>query len=174
MCSAIKDLLESDCVIRADRSDMAVCSSLGVVDNGKKLRMILDLRFVKKHLAKFKFKLEDLKTVANVYRKGDFLVTFDLKSGHHHLPITKEHWKYLGFSWEMVEGRKDYFMLCVLPFGLSSAPYIFTKVTRVLLRSWREAGIRCQLYMDAGWMLGREGMKQYSLPVVHGCWVGRA
>ena len=110
MCSAIKDVLKSGCVMRADTPDIAVCSPLGVVDNGKKLWMILDLRFVKKHLAKFKLKLEDLKTVANIHRKADFLVTFALKSGYHHIPIAKEHWEYLRFSWKMAEGRTDYFM----------------------------------------------------------------
>ena len=53
------------------------------------------------------------------------------------------------------------FVCCVLPFGLSTAPYIFTKVTRVLLRYWRPSGIRCQLYMgdDTGGHKTREEAK---------------
>ena len=34
------------------------------------MRLILDLRFVNKYLASFKFKLGDLKTVLDVYRQG--------------------------------------------------------------------------------------------------------
>ena len=53
-------------------------------------------------------------------------------------------------------------MFCVLPFGLSTAPYIFTKVTRVLVRHWRAAGIRCQMYMDdgSGGHCTKDGAKQ--------------
>ena len=32
--------------------------------------------------------------------KGNYMFSFDLKSGYHHADIAKEHWKYLGFSWE--------------------------------------------------------------------------
>ena len=59
---------------------MAFCSSLGVVESHK-LRLILDLREVNKCLALKKFKLEDIRVAAQLYEKGDFVVTFDLKSG---------------------------------------------------------------------------------------------
>ena len=41
-------------------------------------------------------------------------------------------------------------MLTVLPFGLSSAPYIFTKVGRVLVRYWRSYAVRITVYLDDG------------------------
>ena len=63
MWSAIEHLLESGCVIRAERSDIAVYSPPGVVHSGKKLHTIFDLRFVNTNIAKFKFNLEDLNTV---------------------------------------------------------------------------------------------------------------
>ena len=141
----VESLLGRGCIKEVEEKDVMVCSPLGVVDNGVKLRLILDLRYVNCHLRQFRFKLEDLKVVASVYKQGDYLVTFDLKSGYHHIAIAEGCWKYLGFSWE---GR--FFVFCVLPFGLSSAPYIFTKISRVLLRFWRKDGIRCQLYMDDG------------------------
>eukprot|EP00117_Sycon_ciliatum_P022902 scpid26163/ scgid19621/ Retrovirus-related Pol polyprotein from transposon gypsy; Reverse transcriptase; Endonuclease len=147
---AISDMRSRGCIKEVNRDQVSVCSPLGVVDNGKKLRLILDLRYLNKHLAKFKFKLEDLKVVADVYEKNDFLVTFDLKSGYHHIAIAESHWRYLGFSWVTPQGKAAYYTFCVLPFGLSTAPYIFTKVTRVLVRRWRAMGIRCQLYMDDG------------------------
>ena len=147
--TSVEDLVRRRCVLPVNEADVVVCSPLGVVDNGKKLRLILDLRYVNEHLAKFKFKLEDIKMLAEVYSKGDYLVCFDLKSGYHHIAIAEEHQKYLAFAWE-VNSVKKYFMFAVLPFGLSTAPYIFTKVTRVLLRRWRGRGIRCTLYMDDG------------------------
>ena len=41
-------------------------------------------------------------------------------------------------------------MFTVLPFGLSSAPYIFTKVVRVLVRYWRSHAVRITVYLDDG------------------------
>jgi len=144
---SVLSLVERGCA--RESIDPVVCSPLGVVDNGKKLRLILDLRYVNKHLASFKFKLEDLKTVLEVYKQGDFVVTFDLKSGYHHITIAENHRKYLGFSC-LVNGQAKTYEFCVLPFGLSTAPYIFTKITRPILSLWRRQGIRCQLYMDDG------------------------
>ena len=41
-------------------------------------------------------------------------------------------------------------MFTVLPFGLSSACYIFTKLLRPLVRYWRASGIRTVIYIDNG------------------------
>ena len=57
---------------------------------------------------------------------NDYVVTFNLKSGYHHVDIFQAHWQYLGFSWGTGVERK-YFMFTVLPFGLSTACYTFTK-----------------------------------------------
>ena len=38
----------------------------------------------------------------------------------------------------------------MLPFGLSSAPYVFTKVFRPLVKHWRSRGIPLVLYQDDG------------------------
>lgn len=35
-----------------------------------------------------------------------------------------------------------------MPFGLSSAPFIFTKIFKNLVRVWRESGIYIALYLD--------------------------
>ena len=77
-----------------------------------------------------------------LFEKGDYMFSFDLKSGYHHVDIAKEHWKYLGFSWE-----SRFYVFTVLPFGLSSACYIFTKLVRPLVRYWRERGLRVIVYL---------------------------
>ena len=74
---------------------------------------------------------------------------FDLKSGYHHIEIFQPHLTYLGFQWE-VDGVPRYFCFAVLPFGLSTAPYIFTKVCRPLVKLWRLHGIKIVLYLDHG------------------------
>ena len=43
-----------------------------------------------------------------------------------------------------------FFVFAVLPFGLSSAPSVFTKVFRPLVKHWRSRGIPLVLYLDDG------------------------
>ena len=73
-----------------------------------------------------------------------FPLTSSLAS-YHHVDIAKEHWKYLGFSWQSL-----FYVFTVLPFGLSSACYIFTKLVRPLVKYWRERGLRIIVYLDDG------------------------
>lgn len=122
----IRELLLTGCVIEASRSDIHVVSHLGVVKNTVK-RLILDLRYVNSFLRVSKFKYEDIRTVRDLFKLGDWFFKFDYKSGYHHVDILPSHQKFLGFSWIM-DGRKKWFMFSVLPFGLASAPFVFTKI----------------------------------------------
>ena len=91
-----------------------VCNPLSVVCSHKgKLRLVLDLRYVNRYLWKCSFKYEDLRTVLSMFNLGDYVITFDLKSGYHHVDINEEHWRYLGFYW-----KKQFYVFKVLPFGL--------------------------------------------------------
>lgn len=78
-----------------------------------------------------------------------FGFAFDLKAGYHHINIFPNHQKYLGFSWKFGETVK-YFVFTVLPFGLCSAGYVFTKVVRPLIAHWRKDGIKITVYLDYG------------------------
>jgi len=71
---------------------------------------------------------------------------FDLRSGYHHFDVASSSQTYLGFSW-----KEKCYVFTVLPFGLSSSPYIFTKCLRPLVKHWRKCGIRIVLYLDDGW-----------------------
>lgn len=71
---------------------------------------------------------------------------FDLKSGYHHIDIAPSHQTYLGFAWE-----EKFYCFTVLPFGLTSAPYIFTKCLRPLVKYWRANFVDIVVYLDDGW-----------------------
>ena len=73
------------------------------------------------------------------------MFSFDLKSGYHHIDVAKCHRKYLGFEW-----GGSFYAFVVLPFGLSSAPYVFTKMMRPLVRLWRSKGLKAIVYLDDG------------------------
>ena len=71
---------------------------------------------------------------------------------------------FLGFSW-VFSGTVKYFCFTVLPFGLSSAPYIFTKCLRPLVKFWTFNGIKIVVFLDDGCGKGEslQTAKGYSL-----------
>ena len=124
----------------------AVCSPLSVVVNGVgKKRLVVNLRHVNRYLTVQKFKYEDLRVAMLLFKPGEWMFSFDLKSGYHHVDIIESHQTFLGFEW-----GSQFYVFTVLPFGLSTAPYVFTKLLRPLVRLWRGKGCKAVLYLDDG------------------------
>ena len=146
----ISKLLVSGALLEVISNNVRVCNPLGVAANSSgKPRLILDLRYVNQHLRSCKFKYEDIRTAADLFQKCDWFLKFDYTSGYHHLEIFPEHTPFLGCSW-VVDGQRRFYQFTVLPFGLSTGPYIFTKVQRALTKYWRSQGIRIFTYLDDG------------------------
>ena len=114
-----------------------------------KLHLVVNLQYLNQFLYAPHFKYEDLHVATSLFKKHEFLFKFDLKSGYHHVDIYPEHQKYLGFQWD-IDGVTGYYVFAVLPFGLSTACYIFTKLMRPLVRYWRGRGLKAIVYLDDG------------------------
>ena len=133
---AIANLVKNRCAVLVDDRPY-ICSPLSVVSNSSgKLRLVLNLRYLNQFLHVLSFKYEDLRTAALMFEVNEYLFKFDLKSGYHHVDIHPDYQKYLGFQWE-THGKVNNYVFTVLPFGLSSACYLFTKLMRPLIRHWR-------------------------------------
>ena len=147
---AISELLARGCV-REVANYPEFCNPLHVaVQSSGKLRLILDLSYLNSFVVKQSIKYEDLRCVLQMFPSGMFTFCFDLKSAYHHIDICAEHMKFLSFKWPTGDGRMKFYEFTVLPFGLTSAPYVFTKVLRQLIRFWRGHGHRVLLYLDDG------------------------
>ena len=149
---SIKELLASDRFSEAKCSEkLHVINPLSVsVQSSGKKRLILDLRVVNACLYKRKVKFDDHNKALDYFTLNGFLIKFDLKSGYHHLDIFPAHRKFLGYSWAFEDGVPRFFQFNVLPFGLSTAPYIFTKLLRPLVKLWRRRGFHSVIYLDDG------------------------
>jgi hypothetical protein len=114
--------------------------SVSVNSCGKR-RIILDLREVNKHILKQSVKYDCIRTALLYVEKKKWCFKFDITSAYHHIDIFPHHGKHLGFSWEF-NGHTRYFQFNALPSGLTSAPYIFTKLTRPLIKKNGAAKVR--------------------------------
>ena len=147
--STIRELLRSGSVIEVPFEPLVV-NPLGVDTRPSgKQRLILDLRHVNKFLVRDRIKFDDWRDFQQFVRPGGFLFKFDLRKGYHHVDIFPEHQIFLGFSWEMGNKRKFY-VFTVLPFGLSSAPSLFTKLLRPLVSTWHGQGVKISVFLDDG------------------------
>lgn len=146
---AIRDLLNTERIIEVKEPPYIVNPLSVSVQNSGKKRLILDLRFVNQHIFKESIKFDDFKIMEQFLNPNEFMFKFDIKQGYHHIDIFEPHQKFLGFSW-VIDGKIRYFVFTVLPFGLTSAPFIFTKIMRCLIKYWRTNGIKIACFLDDG------------------------
>ena len=157
---AIRELVLSGRVCEVSQEPLVVNPlSVSIQPCGKK-RLILDLRHVNKCLVKQRVKYEHWKVALAYFAKDSYMFSFDIKSGYHHVEISQEHQTFLGFSWRAPgSGGEVFYVFTVLPFGLSTAPYLFTKLLKPLEKHWRLQGICIAIFLDDGWgtVQDREG-----------------
>jgi hypothetical protein len=123
-----------------------IVNPLTVAENAAgKQRLVLDLRVVNPYIHVSKYKFEDVRVASNYFTKGCFMCSFDLKAGYHHIDIDPAYQQYLGLSWQ-----SQYYVFSSLPFGLSSAGLVFSKVLKELVKIWRADAIQIVLYLDDG------------------------
>ena len=89
------------------------------------------------------FRMDTTRDVASILRPGDWTTSIDLKDAYFHIPVDEKSRRFLRFVW-----RGKVFEYLVLPFGLCTAPLIFTMVSKVLKAHLHTLGIRSIFYLD--------------------------
>ena len=111
---------------------------MSVQNQGKK-RLILDLHYVNKHISlNRKFSLKTGRQLLTISEQGNFSQNLILRIGYHHLDIFPPNSRFSVFLGHLLARKFFICLRAVLPFGLSSALYIFTKLVRPLIKHWRE------------------------------------
>ncbi len=87
----------------------------------------------------------------DILMANDWMVKLDLKDAYLQVPIHPAHHQFLRFQWE----GTTYHFQC-LPFGLTSAPRVFTKIMRPVVSFLRQVGIRLLIYLDDMLILHQE------------------
>ena len=110
-------------------------------------RPVIDLSILNGFLPKEHFQMETSASVRSAIRPGDWAVSIDLSDAYFHLLIHPASRKYLRFT----DGL-TVFQFRAVPFGLSSAPRVFTRVMAALAAFFRIQGIRIIQYLD-DWLI---------------------
>ena len=107
-------------------------------------RPIINLKPLnRRYLSPPHFRMDSIKDVASLLRLGDWAASIDLKDAYLHIPIHPASRPFLRFIW-----RRKLYQFLVLAFGLSTAPFVFTKVTKPIAAYLRARGIRIIFYLD--------------------------
>lgn len=94
-------------------------------------------------MAHHRFKMEGIHILKDLLRKGDCMAKIDSKDAYFTVPMSQRDSKFLRFDWKGM----TYQFNC-LPFGLSCAPWVFTKIAKAEGALLREMGIRFVMYID--------------------------
>ncbi|XP_046562845.1 uncharacterized protein LOC124271730 [Haliotis rubra] len=87
--------------------------------------------------------METLTSIRTSLNQGDWAISIDLKDAYLHIPIHKTSKKYLRFVFE-----DRMYEFHALPFGLASAPYVFTRVMKAVVARLHCLGLRFHAYLD--------------------------
>ncbi|XP_073409965.1 uncharacterized protein [Dendrobates tinctorius] len=97
--------------------------------------------------------MESIRSTIRLLFPNCVMAGIDLKDAYYHLPIHNRFQKYLRVAVE-VEGRIRHFQYAAMPFGLSTAPRIFTKVMAEVMAYLRQKNTLIVPYLDDFLIIG--------------------
>ena len=112
--------------------------------------LVVNLRPLNHFVQKRHFKMEGTGMLRDLLQRNDWLVSIDLKDAYLSIQIAEKDRKFLHFLWK----EQTYEFRC-LPFGLSSAPRVFTKLLKPVMALLRRQGIRTIIFLDDLLVMGQ-------------------
>ena len=113
-----------------------------------KVRVIIDLSELNKFISTNHFKMDHLETATQMLFRGAWLASIDLSDAYYTLPIHPDFQRYICFQWA---GR--FFHYTCLPFGISCAPWIFTKTLKPIFAEFHKEGHHGFGYIDDSFII---------------------
>lgn len=110
-------------------------------------RPVIDLKALNTFVDAPHFRMHTVNSVLNTIRVGDWAFSIDLKDAYLHVPMHPDSRKYLRFalSGEILEFR-------ALPFGLNTAPRVFTRIAHAVSGFLHQKGVSVVPYLD-DWLI---------------------
>ena len=114
-----------------------------VPKKGDSFRPVIDLSHLNKFIANEHFQMENLTYIKHLLNVNEYMAKLDLKDAYLTVGVHPESQKFLRFVWL---GQTYQFL--ALPFGLNTAPRIFTKLLKPVVAYLRTRNIRLLIYLD--------------------------
>jgi hypothetical protein len=146
----VKKLLAKGAIRKCSFDKSQFLSNLFLVPKKSgEMRSVINLKRLNTFVEYLHFKMENISSLVDLLRPNDFIATIDLKDAYFTVPIHADHSKFLRFCWN---GLVHEFI--VLPFGLASAPCVFTKLMKPIIAYLRGKFIRIIIFLDDIAVLG--------------------
>ena len=106
-------------------------------------RPVIDLKNLNAHIHAPHFRMFTTSSVLSSVEKGDYAFKIDLQDAYFHVPIHPSSRKYLRFAFE-----NKVYQFRVLPFGLNTAPQVFTRLGHMVTAYLHRQGVSVIPYLD--------------------------
>ena len=156
LATCIQSLLSKNAIDRVeDVKSLRFYSLLFLVPKPhQRWRPVIDLSRLNTFLHVEKFKMETPKSIRTSLIPGEWVSSIDLSDASLHIPIHPHSRKYLRFCY-----KSRVFQFTSLPFGLATAPQIFTMIVKEVKLMALSRGLRLHQYLD-DWLIRSQSQEE--------------
>ena len=117
-------------------------------------RPVIDLNRLNTFLYVEKFKMETPESIRTSLIPGQWVSSIDLSDAYLHIPTHPNSRKYLRFCY-----KSQVFQFTSLPFGLATAPQVFTMIVKEVKLMALSRGLRLHQYLD-DWLIRSQSQEE--------------
>ena len=126
-------------------------------------RPVLDVSRLNKFIECPHFKMETTASIQLAIRPGDWSFSIDLTDAYLHVMMHPKSRKFL----RLALSTSEVYEFRVLPFGLNTAPLVFTRLATTVAAALRQRGIRIHVFLDDWLILGQNrALLQSQIPEI--------
>ena len=156
LADCIQSLLSKNAIERMENvKSLRFYSRLFLVPKPhQRWRPVIDLSRLNTFLHVEKFKMETPESIRTSLIPGEWVSLIDLSNTYLHIPIHPHSRKYLRFF-----NRSQVFQFTSLPFGLATAPQVFTMIVKEVKLMALSRGLRLHQYLD-DWLIRSQSWEE--------------
>ena len=156
LADCIQSLLSKNAIERVENvKSLRFYSRLFLVPKPhQRWRPVIDLNRLNTFLHVEKFKMETPESIRTSLIPGESVSSIDLSDSYLHIPIHPNSRKYLRFC-----HRSQVFQFTSLPFGLATAPQVFTMIVKEVKLMALSRGLRLHQYLD-DWLIRSQSQEE--------------
>ena len=156
LASCIQSLLSKNAIERVENvKSLGFYSRLFLVPKPhQRWRPVIDLSRLNTFLHIEKFKMETPESIRTSLIPGEWVSSIDLSDAYLHIPIHPNSRKYLRFCY-----KSQVFQFTSLPFGLATAPQVFTMIVKEAKLMALSRGLRIHQYLD-DWLIRSQSQEE--------------